>query len=148
MLKSVQADLDALLAESAGGHTNAYSCWYKRKLPGTYIKPGSSKLPAPHFVSGVIKIKNNKILQLTKDEKDACEKLVNPDSAEGQEGEEGVQPSFASRFSMKMKKRKAGVLETSKASPYKNVDFICGSAAEVERLWSILSTFSQIQDLG
>ena len=48
-----------------------------------------------------------------------------------------MQPSFASRFKMRMKKRKAGVLETSKASPYKNVDFICGSAAEVERLWSI-----------
>ena len=36
-----------------------------------------------------------------------------------------------------MKKRKAGVMEGTKASPYKNVDFICGSAAEVERLWSI-----------
>ena len=36
-----------------------------------------------------------------------------------------------------MKKRKAGVLEITKASPYKNVGFICGSAAEVERLWSI-----------
>ena len=36
-----------------------------------------------------------------------------------------------------MKKRKAGVLESSTLSPYINVDFICGSAAEVERLWSI-----------
>ena len=36
-----------------------------------------------------------------------------------------------------MKKRKAGVLEKSQASPYQNVDYICGSAAEVERLWSL-----------
>ena len=28
-LKSVRADLDALLAESAGGHGNENSCWYK-----------------------------------------------------------------------------------------------------------------------
>ena len=37
----------------------------------------------------------------------------------------------------RMKKRKTGVMENTKASPYKNVDFICGSAAEVERLWSV-----------
>ena len=28
-------------------------------------------------------------------------------------------------------------MERTKASPYKNIDFICGCAAEVERLWSI-----------
>lgn len=37
----------------------------------------------------------------------------------------------------RIKKRKAGVIEGDLTSPYKNVDFICGSAAEVERLWSI-----------
>ena len=36
-----------------------------------------------------------------------------------------------------MKKRKAGLIESDLSSPYKNVDFICGSAAEVERLWSV-----------
>ena len=136
-LKEVRADLDALLAESAGGHGNENSCWYKRKISGAYIQPGSSKLPAPHFVSGVIKIQNNEILQLTQDEKEACQKLVNQDQHQGEEGEEGEEASFVSRFKLRMKKRKAGVLETSKSNPYKNVDFICGSAAEVERLWSI-----------
>ena len=37
----------------------------------------------------------------------------------------------------RIKKRKAGLIEADLTSPYKNVDFICGSAAEVERLWSI-----------
>ena len=37
----------------------------------------------------------------------------------------------------RIKKQKAGVIEVDLTSPYKNVDFICGSAAEVERLWSI-----------
>ena len=36
-----------------------------------------------------------------------------------------------------IKKQKASVIEADLTSPYKNVDFICGSAAEVERLWSI-----------
>ena len=135
-LKSTRADLDALLAESENGHTQENNCWYERKLSGTYIKPGSHKLPDPHFVSGVIKIQKNDILQLTQDEKDACATLANQVQDEGEEAEQGDEVSFASRFKTKMKKRKAGVLERTKASPYKNVDFICGSAAEVERLWS------------
>ena len=35
-------------------------------------------------------------------------------------------------------KQKAGVTEVDLTSPYKNVDFICGSALEVQRLWSIV----------
>ena len=136
-LKCVRSDLDALLAESENGHTDPESCWYQRKLPGTYIKPGSGKLPDPHFVSGVIKLQNNQILQLTQDEKDSLSKVVTEEQGEGEEANEGDNVSFASRFKSRMKKRKAGVLEKSQASPYKNVDFICGSAAEVERLWSI-----------
>ena len=38
---------------------------------------------------------------------------------------------------IQMKKRKAGELESNTVSPYMNVDFIFGSAAEVERLWLI-----------
>ena len=37
----------------------------------------------------------------------------------------------------RIKQRKTGMIEGDLTSPYKNVDFICGSAAEVERLWSI-----------
>ena len=133
-LKSVRQDLDALLAESENGHTDKNSCWYQRQITGTYIKPGSAKLPDPHFLSGVVTLQSNDILQLTQDEKDALQKLVNEEAIEGQEVKEGEQPSFATRF---LKKRKAGELERREACPYKNVDFICGSAAEVKRLWSI-----------
>ena len=34
-------------------------------------------------------------------------------------------------------KKKARVLEKSQASPFHNVDYICGSVAEMERLWSL-----------
>ena len=133
-LKCVRQDLDALLAESENGHGNENSCWHQRKIPGTYIKPGSTKLPDPHFVSGVVKLQSNNILQLTQEEKEALYKLVNEGAMGDQEVEEGEQASFVARF---LKKRKVGELERREASPYKNVDFICGSAAEVERLWSI-----------
>ena len=54
-----------------------------------------------------------------------------------EESEQDETNSFASRFRDRMKKRKAGVLEKSQDSPYQNVDYVCGSAAEVERLWSL-----------
>ena len=112
------------------------SGWFQRKLPGTYIGADLSKLPDPHFVSGVIKIQMNQLVQLTEDEKVACARLVNQNHNEEQDTEEGM-PSFATRMKERLKKRKAGELESTNALPYINADFICGSAAEVERLWSI-----------
>ena len=70
-------DLHELLTECREGHTNQNSNWHGRKLPGTYINPDSDKLPDPHFVSGVIKIQLNQLLQLTADEKAACIRLIN-----------------------------------------------------------------------
>ena len=135
-LASCRRDLDELLTECSEGHTNQDSNWYQRKLPGTYILRNSAKLPDPHFVSGIIKIQNNQLLHLTPEEKTACERVRN----QGHEEEEGDNTdieSLARRLKIRMKKRKAGVLESSRLSPYINVNFICGSAAEVERLWSI-----------
>ena len=138
-LKQCRGDLDALLSECNAGHVDSNSVWYNRKLAGTYIKRRSSKLPDPDFVEGIIKIQEGKVLELTEAEKDACVRVLNhqqdPDMTEATE--QGENSSFASRFRDKIKKRKAGVLEKTQASPYINVDYICGSAAEVERLWSL-----------
>ena len=135
-LSVVRNDLIELLEECKAGHNNPDSDWYQRKLPGTYIKADSSKLPDPHFISGVVKIQLNQLLQLTQEEKNACERLKNDNHVEQADSNTTESSTFASRMKATMKKRKAGVMET-KDSPYKNVDFICGSAAEVERLWSI-----------
>ena len=132
----IRHDLDELLTECREGHTNTNSNWHGRKLPGTYINPDSDKLPDPHFVSGVIKIQLNQLLQLSAEEKAACIRLINK-CVEEQEINDSQSIGLAARMKERMKKRKAGVLENMKASPYVNVDFICGSAAEVERLWSI-----------
>ena len=78
-------------------------------------------------------------MELTQDEKDACIRIQNQPQIQdaSEENEQGETASFASRFRDRMKKRKAGELERSQYSPYQNVDYICGSAAEVERLWSL-----------
>ena len=51
--------------------------------------------------------------------------------------EQNVHVSLADRMRDRIKKRKAGVFEADLSSLYRNADFICGSAAEVEQLWSI-----------
>ena len=76
-LSQCRQDLDALLSEVGQGHSNAESNWYGHKLPGNYISRDSSKLPDPHFVSGIIKIQTNQLLQLTEEEKVACARVVN-----------------------------------------------------------------------
>ena len=87
-------------------------------------------------MSGIIKIQNNQVLQLTEEEKVACAGVENKNHNQEEDNEEGT-PSFATRMKERMKKRKAGVMETMNTLAYQNVDYICGSAAEVKRLWSI-----------
>ena len=133
-LCSCRNDLDALIQECADGNDDRGSGWWNSKLPGLYITPDSEKLPDPDFVRGVIKMQENNHAQLTSDEKEACSRLL----VEQEDGNQNPQQtSLAERMRERIRKRKAGVLEVNLSSPYKNVDFICGSAAEVERLWSL-----------
>ena len=111
------------------------SGWYGHKLEGDYIGPNSSKQPDPYFVSGVIKIQDNNCAQMTVEEKDACQSLLAKDYEIGVA--QAQQTTLADRMRDRIKKRKAGVMDQDLSSPYRNCDFICGSAAEVERLWSV-----------
>ena len=75
-------------------------------------------------------------MTLTQNEQDACKRLlIEEEVVDG--AEQNVHVSLADRMRDRIKKRKAGVFEADLSSPYRNADFICGSAAEVERLWSI-----------
>ena len=71
-------------------------------------------------------------------EKRACKSLevTNDDNCEEQGGGEEEVLTLLHKLKEKRRKIKAGEL-SSKKSEYLNVNFICGSAAEVERLWSI-----------
>ena len=135
MLSQCRSDLNALLAEMDEGNISRASGWFGHKFDGTYITPDSSKLPDPSFVSGVVKIQENNQGLMSPEEKEACKDLLLEEDE--QNSSQSSQPSLAQRMIERMKKRKAGVMENNLGSPFKNCDFICGSAAEVERLWSI-----------
>ena len=68
---------------------------------------------------------------MTEEEDEACKKLLNPQSMEASESNSST---LTDRLREKQKKRKAGQLEDDMNNKYRNVDYICGSAAEVERL--------------
>lgn len=108
----------------------------------SYIGAGSDKLPDPDFISGVAKIQRNQEVIMTEDEKEACEHLKAP--ADANNPEEGNH-TLTIRESLEMrKKHKVACLEDR----YKNVDYICGPAAEVERLWNVAKHVLTTQRMG
>lgn len=129
------AELDALRTGVFKG------CRFKPKR----IKLDHDKLHTnAHFESGVCKIQNGE--ELTADEAEACESLLLDGGNDDVEGGEEEEPrrdepyvNVAERHRRKKEERAAA--RAAKAdgdqTGYGNVDFILGSAAEVERLWSL-----------
>ena len=110
------------------------SVWYRNRLGDEYISPTSPKIPNPSFLSGVIKIQNKDTSSMNEEEEEACHNLLNKNSIESLDSSS---MSLAERIRDKQKKRKVGEIDERVNDKYCNVDYICGSAAEVERLWSI-----------
>ena len=75
-LSACRKDLNAIITESESLRLNLDSHWYQNRFGKLYISPNSFKLPAPHFVSGIIKIQDNETESLTFEEKLACKKLL------------------------------------------------------------------------
>ena len=82
-------------------------------------------------------------------EKRACKSLevTNDDNCEEQGGGEEEVLTLLHKLKEKRRKIKAGEL-SSKKSEYLNVNFICGSAAEVERLWTICKYILTVNRTG
>ena len=134
-LSACRKDLNEIITESESLQLNLDSHWYQNRFGKLYISSNSFKLPDPYFVSGIIKIQDDETESLTFEEKLACEKLLTGEIVV--HGDVLPQATtLAQRIKLQNKKRKAGELDR-KMSLYKDVGFICGSAAEVERIWSI-----------
>jgi hypothetical protein len=106
--------------------------------------------PDPNFVKGVIKIQSSDWNSLTEGEARACKHLlvenVN-ESLDEQETTDNESSSCASPIGMSRHIKKTQEQKTNHSlglfkstSPYVNCNFIYGSAAKVEWLWSIAKT--------
>ena len=135
MVSAYRNDLNDIIEESDEGRLQENTPWYRNRLCDLYTGRTSFKLLDPHFVSGLIKIQNNDTASMTIAEKGACDKLRKMDVIV-QDNTLQQKTTLTDRMKARSKKRKAGEIE-DKASSYKNTDFICGSATEVELLWSI-----------
>jgi hypothetical protein len=109
----------------------------------------SSTCPNKDFETGVVKIQLGKWADLSDAEKSACLPLLKPisttndsstnndaDVSDGDDNQEPGSPDFEARVCRSLEEREN---EGQDESPYVNCNFIFGSTAEVERLWSISS---------
>jgi hypothetical protein len=112
--------------------------------------PDSNLVPNPHFESGVVKIQRGQLLELTDAEKVAVESLKSKEVS-GSEGGSGNGGGHMPKSPNNMKKQLRRIKEARDKpvqSAFVNCDFIYGSAAEVERLWSICSNILTDQRKG
>jgi len=122
--------LDCLIEVAKDGEDDPNSHWHESGFQDEYIASDSNKIHHPMFYNGVIKIQSGK-QQLTAEERAAVQCLL-------VEGADLAATSSAKKLSVaeKLAARKAKKQRVSMFSEYVNIDFIIGSAAEAERLWS------------
>lgn len=126
--------LDDLNDAIRSGRDDISSPLYQCSLGTAYTSPSAPIVHSPHFESGVIKIQRQRISEMTEDEKEACKMLrsVSSEISPSQfDNETNVQLSMAQRIALGKRKR------MEKTESYLNCDFILGSVAEIERLWSV-----------
>jgi hypothetical protein len=94
------------------------------------IQQGAEILEDPHFESGIVKLQAKKVNELTEQEREALQNLRKEFQANGPASLEAV------TMNEKIAKRKRDATDTGN-DEHVNVSWVLGSAAEVERLWSV-----------
>eukprot|EP00171_Calliarthron_tuberculosum_P005814 IDg5814t1 len=135
-LSDAKLMLDELRDAVRGGRDDISSPLFQCTLGDSWISPDASIIHSKHFENGVSKIQRNLSHQLTREEKEACQSLkIDTDlsSTSGMETESQSTTGslMASRINRLKRKR------ITQEEEYMNCNFILGSVAEIERLWSI-----------
>ena len=131
-LSDCRADLDLLIQDITECRTIQGHDLYQCDLKKVYIGVDSEKLDDGTFESGVVKIQNNSVRDMTVFEKNACFNLKISD-ANVVGNVEGNDTNITYKERRNRCKNKSHCNEVD----YGELDFILGSAAVVERLWSI-----------
>ena len=130
-LLECREDLDMLIEDMDLNCNNSSHDLYKNKLGKLYIAEDSKKLEHIAFESGVCKIQNDDVNEMTTEEHNACKCLLISNTTENTEDSNVVSNSYEERRNSFKRRKK------NKSHDYGNCNFILGSAAVVERLWSI-----------
>ena len=129
---------EELIAEATDNRNDESSCWYKNSFGDIYIPFTSEKRPNKDFVNAVCKVQARKKHELTRNEMKSVEKWFKRKDSE-KDGIPDCKMSLAERKKAeRTSKRKADGISRSKAYEDDScLDHVIGSAAEVERLWSV-----------
>jgi len=105
-----------------------------------YIACDSDITSDPDFENGVVKIQRNMVHTMTPEEHAACEKLRAEANYNDGGGDDNNEDDYEAVLGMSLEDRLTGRKrkhDEHDEFSYMNADFILGSVAEVERLWSI-----------
>ncbi|KAI0560856.1 Ribonuclease H-like protein [Gracilaria domingensis] len=132
-LAQCRDDLDILLETVMEQRNIRSSPLYQCKLENKYIAPDAAIVLDPIFESSVVKIQRGLQTELTEDKKESVQCLKQPDTVS--EVHAGIASgNVGTGIAARLTKKRKVVMKKEK---YMNCDFILGSVAEVERLWSI-----------
>ena len=121
--------MDHLIDSVQENYDDDSSDFYQCLLGTDHIGANSSKLKSPDFTSGVIKIQNGEHSSMTQSEHRACTALKAKKNNSTNDSK-----SVPNSYEELLNRRKKVKLNNF---DYVNCDFILGSTACVERLWSI-----------
>lgn len=122
--------IDMLIEEVREGRNNQSSSMYGCKLSERYLSTRARTVTDPSFESGVVKIQRCQESSMNTDEFDACASLLCPSQSVNStevQNSGGLAKKIANR-------KRQRLVNTAR---YRNCKFVIGSAAAVERLWSI-----------
>jgi hypothetical protein len=118
-----------------GGVDNVWKdCGFKvKKALTTYTRLCNN----PNFINGVCKIQKGQWNSLSDDEEAACEQLLNDNIDNRHDEIQDEEPPASPDIAAKLDRIRERPKTSAQESPYIDCDFIFGSAAQVEQLWSI-----------
>ena len=122
--------LNMLMQDLEDGCDNRNSKMFRCLLGTKYISKDADILKNVEFESGICHIQNGSTELMTENEKTACARLLLETDDDLSESSDNEEVPYEKRLRRRRWKRE-------NPSGYLNRDFILGSAAEVERLWSI-----------
>jgi hypothetical protein len=133
---------DVLILTAEEGRSNVASPWHRNSFGKVYIAPDSFKRPARTFANAVCKLQKRQGYTLSMAEKQAIDKWLENPAAAGVQSNGTATVSLADRL-LQLKgsnigeKRKADDNDGLNTNDDSCLDHVIGSAAEVERLWSM-----------
>jgi hypothetical protein len=131
-LSSARASLDMLIEDVENNKNTPGHPLHKCRLGTSKIAPNAAIVANPDFKQAVCKIQLKQFAAMTDSEKAAAAPLRRPQAQVAAESPGTGALSFQERLAKRLKTE-----EQDPRDEYINCDFILGSAAEVERLWSI-----------